>query len=87
MYTVNKSANDAKMNGYSGGGGIVGYYYGGAMNVATKDTDRITLEKLYIYGPQFAYNCDYGLGGIVGSGTRKYNVVNNQEYLYKRYSH
>ena len=67
MYTVNNNnKDDAKMNGYSGGGGIVGYYYGGAMNVATKDTDEITLEKLYIYGPQFAYNCDYGLGGIVG---------------------
>ena len=67
MYAVNNNnKDDAKMNGYSGGGGIVGYYYGGAMNVATKDTDEITLEKLYIYGPQFAYNCDYGLGGIVG---------------------
>ena len=66
MYTVNKNPDDAKMNGYSGGGGIVGYYYGGAMNVATGDNDKITLEKLYIYGPQFAYNCDYGLGGIVG---------------------
>ena len=66
MYTVNNNKDNAKMYGYSGGGGIVGYYYGGAMNVATKDTDEITLEKLYIYGPQFAYNCDYGLGGIVG---------------------
>lgn len=66
MYTVNQNANNAKMYGYSGGGGIVGYYYGGSMNVATGDNDRITLEKLYIYGPQFAYNCDYGLGGIVG---------------------
>lgn len=73
MYTVNSTkpnekdaAANAKMNGYSGGGGIVGYYYGGAMNVATGDGDKITLEKLYIYGPQFAYNCDYGLGGIVG---------------------
>lgn len=66
MYTVNQNANNAKMYGYSGGGGIVGYYYGGAMNVATGDNDKITLEKLYIYGPQFAYNCDYGLGGIVG---------------------
>ena len=66
MYTVNNNKDDAKMNGYSGGGGIVGYYYGGSMNVATKDNDKITLEKLYIYGPQFAYNCDYGLGGIVG---------------------
>ena len=69
MYTVNNNKDDAKMNGYSGGGGIVGYYYGGAMNVATGDGDKITLEKLYIYGPQFAYNCDYGLGGVVGSYT------------------
>ena len=66
MYTVYKNENDAKTKGYSGGGGIVGYYYGGNMNVATGDSDKITLEKLYIYGPQFAYNCDYGLGGIVG---------------------
>lgn len=66
MYTVNNNVNDAKMNGYSGGGGIVGYYYGGNMNVATGDGNKITLDGLYIYGPQFAYNCDYGLGGIVG---------------------
>lgn len=66
MYTVNQNANNAKMYGYSGGGGIVGYYYGGSMNVATEKDDRIILEGLYIYGPQFAYNCDYGLGGIVG---------------------
>ena len=67
MYTVNNDdKDDAKMNGYSGGGGIVGYYYGGAMNVAKEERDRITLAGLYIYGPQFAYNCDYGLGGIVG---------------------
>ena len=70
MYTVNNNnKDDAKTKGYSGGGGIVGYYYGGAMNVATGDGDKITLEKLYIYGPQFAYNCDYGLGGVVGSYT------------------
>ena len=67
MYTVNKNANYAKTNGYSGGGGIVGYYYGGNMNVATEKRDTITLDGLYIYGPQFAYNCDYGLGGVVGS--------------------
>ena len=76
MYTVNstkpdaaKAVNSAKTNGYSGGGGIVGYYCGGSMNVATGDSDKITLDRLYIYGPQFAYNCDYGLGGIVGSYT------------------
>ena len=73
MYTVNSTqpttadaVNNAKMYGYSGGGGIVGYYYGGSMNVATEKSDNITLDGLYIYGPQFAYNCDYGLGGIVG---------------------
>lgn len=66
MYTVNQNANNAKMYGYSGGGGIVGYYYGGNMNVATEKSDSIILDGLYIYGPQFAYNCDYGLGGIVG---------------------
>ena len=73
MYTVNstkpttaEAVNSAKMYGYSGGGGIVGYYYGESMNVATGDSDKITLDGLYIYGPQFAYNCDYGLGGIVG---------------------
>lgn len=73
MYTVNstkptevEAVNSAKMNGYSGGGGIVGYYYGENMNVAKEKNDSITLDGLYIYGPQFAYNCDYGLGGIVG---------------------
>ena len=67
MYTVNNNKDNAKMYGYSGGGGIVGYYYGGAMNVAKEENDSITLDGLYIYGPQFAYNCDYGLGGVVGS--------------------
>ena len=77
MYTVDKSSdakNNAKMKGYSGGGGIVGYYYGGDLKIAATDADtnknieadKITLDKLYIYGPQFAYNCDYGLGGLVG---------------------
>ena len=73
MYTVNSSqpnaatAKDyAKTKGYSGGGGIVGYYYGGNLKIATADADRITLDGLYIYGPQFAYNCDYGLGGLIG---------------------
>lgn len=70
MYTINSTTtdavNNAKTQGYSGGGGIVGYYYGENMKVATEKDDSITLDGLYIYGPQFAYNCDYGLGGIVG---------------------
>ena len=77
MYTVDTSSdkkNNAKMYGYSGGGGIVGYYFGGDMNIAVTDADekkgikadKITLDKLYIHGPQFAYNCDYGLGGLIG---------------------
>ena len=69
MYTVNKSQpneatakDNAKMKGYSGGGGIVGYYYGDNMTV-----NNVTVQHLRIYGPRFAYNCDYGLGGVVGS--------------------
>ena len=67
MYTAG-CTDDAKDNGYSGGGGIVGYYYGGNMTVGdSKDTtQKLVMEKIYIYGPQFAYNCDYGLGGIIG---------------------
>lgn len=71
MYTVNKSQpnettakDNAKMKGYSGGGGIVGYYYGGDMTV-----NNVTVQSLHIYGPRFAFNCNYGLGGVVGSYT------------------
>lgn len=58
--------DDAKMNGYSGGGGIAGYYCGGDMTVNSQTSGKLMIEGLYIYGPQFAYNCDYGLGGIIG---------------------
>ena len=71
MYTVNKTKpteatakDNAKMKGYSGGGGIVGYYYGGDMTV-----NNVTVQSLRIYGPRFAFNCNYGLGGVVGSYT------------------
>lgn len=58
-----KDAKDAaKAGGYSGGGGIVGYYYGDDMTV-----ENVTVQSLRIYGPRFAFNCDYGLGGVVGS--------------------
>ena len=54
----------AKEQGYSGGGGIVGYYYGGDMTV-----NSVSVQNLRIYGPRFAFNCNYGLGGVVGSYT------------------
>lgn len=70
MYKVIKNATDAKENGYSGGGGIIGYYYGGNLNVATSNSngssDSLQINKMYVFGPRFAYNCDYGLGGIIG---------------------
>ena len=62
MYDTNKLTLDAKEKGYSGGGGIVGYYYGGDMTV-----NNVTVQSLRIYGPRFAFNCNYGLGGVVGS--------------------
>ena len=70
MYSAGCTA-DAKTKGYSGGGGIIGYYYGNNMNVASKSTNKeddgnVVIDHIYIYGPQFAYNCDYGLGGIIG---------------------
>ena len=63
----------AKEQGYSGGGGIVGYYYGGDMTV-----NNVTIQSLRIYGPRFAFNCNYGLGGVVGSytNTSSLNVKN-----------
>ena len=64
----------AKEQGYSGGGGIVGYYYGGDMTV-----NNVTIQRLRIYGPRFAFNCNYGLGGVVGSYTnisKKLNIAN-----------
>ena len=64
MYETNKLNLEAKEKGYSGGGGIVGYYYGGNMTV-----NNITVQNLRIYGPRFAFNCNYGLGGVVGSYT------------------
>ena len=85
MYTVNKTKpteatakDNAKMKGYSGGGGIVGYYYGGNMTV-----NNVTVQSLRIYGPRFAFNCDYGLGGVVGSyainNTLNINDVNIED--------
>ena len=64
MYETNSLKLEAKEKGYSGGGGIVGYYYGGDMTV-----NNITVQSLRIYGPRFAFNCNYGLGGVVGSYT------------------
>lgn len=66
MYNAIKNSTAAKENGYSGGGGVVGYYWGGDMTVNPETSDSLTIDGLYIYGPQFAYNCDYGLGGIIG---------------------
>lgn len=74
MYETNALTLDAKEKGYSGGGGIVGYYYGGDMTV-----NNVTVQSLRIYGPRFAFNCNYGLGGVVGSYTYtkgKLNVTN-----------
>lgn len=62
MYETNALKLEAKEKGYSGGGGIVGYYYGGDMTV-----NNVTVQSLRIYGPRFAFNCNYGLGGVVGS--------------------
>ena len=64
MYETNALKLEAKEKGYSGGGGIVGYYYGGNMTV-----NNVTVQNLRIYGPRFTFNCNYGLGGIVGSYT------------------
>ena len=64
MYETNALKLEAKEKGYSGGGGIVGYYYGGDMTV-----NNVTVQSLRIYGPRFAFNCNYGLGGVVGSYT------------------
>ena len=64
MYETNKLKLEAKEKGYSGGGGIVGYYYGGNMIVK-----NVSVQSLRIYGPRFAFNCNYGLGGVVGSYT------------------
>lgn len=64
----------AKEQGYSGGGGIVGYYYGGDMTV-----NSVSVQNLRIYGPRFAFNCNYGLGGVVGSYTninKRLNINN-----------
>lgn len=67
-----KDARDAaKAGGYSGGGGIVGYYYGGNMAV-----DNVTVQSLRIYGPRFAFNCNYGLGGVVGSYAYTTSILN-----------
>ena len=71
IYETNFQIAAAKEQGYSGGGGIVGYYYGGDMTV-----NNITVQSLHIYGPRFAFNCNYGLGGVVGSYTNKIKYLN-----------
>lgn len=65
----------AKEQGYSGGGGIVGYYYGGTMTV-----NNVTVQSLRIYGPRFAFNCNYGLGGVVGSYTNTKGSLNVKDF-------
>jgi hypothetical protein len=72
--TNSNDSNDYKKNGYSGGGGLFGYYNGGNLNInsSTKSSQKLTFNEVEISGPQFAYNCDYGLGLISGlqhSGT------------------
>ena len=74
MYETNNLTLEAKEKGYSGGGGIVGYYYGSDMTV-----NNVSVQNLRIYGPRFAFNCNYGLGGVVGSYTnisKKLNINN-----------
>ena len=71
IYETNFQIAAAKEQGYSGGGGIVGYYYGGDMTV-----NNVTVQSLHIYGPRFAFNCNYGLGGVVGSYTNKIKYLN-----------
>lgn len=71
MYETNALKLEAKEKGYSGGGGIVGYYYGGNMTV-----NNVTVQSLRIYGPRFAFNCNYGLGGVVGSYTNIIKSLN-----------
>lgn len=70
MYELTKIADKAKTEGFSGGGGIVGYYSGGDMTINStshnEDDGKLTMNGIYVYGPRFAYNCDYGLGGIIG---------------------
>lgn len=81
MYDLGCTA-DAKTNGYSGGAGIVGYYYGSNMTVNDATGSWLILDNMYIYGPQFAYNCDYGLGGIIGlqsSGTLTVKNINMRD--------
>lgn len=75
MYETNKQTLDAKEKGYSGGGGIVGYYYGGDMTV-----NNVTVQSLRIYGPRFAFNCNYGLGGVVGSYTNIKGSLNVEDF-------
>ena len=75
MYDTNKLTLDAKEKGYSGGGGIVGYYYGGDMTV-----NNVTVQSLRIYGPRFAFNCNYGLGGVVGSYTNIKGRLNVEDF-------
>lgn len=75
MYDTNKLTLDAKEKGYSGGGGIVGYYYGGNMTV-----NHVTVQSLRIYGPRFAFNCNYGLGGVVGSYTNIKGRLNVEDF-------
>ena len=74
IYETNALKQEAKEKGYSGGGGIVGYYYGGDMTVK-----NVSVQCLRIYGPRFAFNCNYGLGGVVGSYTnisKRLNINN-----------
>ena len=38
--------------------------------------NNVTVQSLRIYGPRFAFNCNYGLGGVVGSYTNIIKSLN-----------
>jgi hypothetical protein len=61
IYNATNNSMSAIDYGYSGAGGLVGYYSGGSLNV-----DSFALKSITLYAPRAAYNCNYALGGIVG---------------------
>jgi hypothetical protein len=78
------AVTNSKEKGFSGGGGLFGYYSAGDLNInngdAYKDNSSYTLtfDNVKVSGPQFAYNCDYGLGlisGLQNAGTLYANNI------------
>lgn len=69
------ATDDAKINGYSGAGGILGY---SNKKVSIAETGSVTASTVTVSSVQICFNVDYGIGGLVGTNLAE-TVIKNVE--------